>query len=39
MKIGVIDLRSLKDVSELSLVRCADFAEAAAVCLDYHEQN
>lgn len=39
MKIDVIDLRSLKDVSELSPVRCADLAEAAAVCLDYHHHK
>ena len=32
-KINVYDLRK---VSRLSPVKCADFSEAAAVCLDYH---
>ena len=31
-----IYVEGLKDTCQLSPVRCADFAEAAAVCLDHH---
>lgn len=34
MEIEKIDLYSLKDVSDLSRIKCEDFSEAAAVCLD-----
>lgn len=34
MEVTRIDIHSLGSVSHLSGVRCADFAEAAAVCLD-----
>lgn len=37
MKIENIDVYNLQNVSHLSAVRCADFSEAAAVCLDFHE--
>jgi len=36
MKIETIDVYSLRNISHLSAVRCADFSEAAAVCLDFH---
>lgn len=36
MQIGTIDVYNLRNVSRLSAVRCADFSEAAAVCLDFH---
>lgn len=36
MKLETIDLYKLKDLSQLSAVRCADLSEAAAVCLDFH---
>ncbi len=39
MPVEEIDVRSLYEVSKLSVVRCADFAEAAAVCLDYHKHQ
>jgi len=31
-----IDVYNLNNVSHLSAIRCADFSEAAAVCLDFH---
>lgn len=34
MKLEQIDVYSLTEVSNLSAIRCNDFAEAAAVCLD-----
>lgn len=34
MEIGQINVFSLKEASKLSAVRCADFSEAASVCLD-----
>lgn len=36
MSIETIDVFDLRHASRLSPVRCADFSEAAAVCLDYH---
>lgn len=36
MDIPTIDIDTLKVASFLSEVRCADFSEAAAVCLDFH---
>lgn len=36
MQIETIDIYSLHLVSRLSAVRCADFSEAAMVCLDIH---
>ena len=34
MEIDQINVYSLKEASKLSAVRCADFSEAASVCLD-----
>ena len=34
MEIGQINVFSLKEASKLSAIRCADFSEAASVCLD-----
>lgn len=39
METEVIDVYNLSDVSHLSVARCSDFSEAAAVCLDYHEHE
>lgn len=41
MKIETIDVYSLKQLSYLSPIKCDDFSEAAAVCLDHweHEQE
>lgn len=36
MQIETINVYSLQNVSQLSATRCADFSEAAAVCLDSH---
>ncbi len=36
MEIETIDVYNLRNVSRLSTVRCSDFSEAAAVCLDFH---
>ncbi len=36
MEIETIDVYDLRNLSRLSAVRCADFSEAAAVCLDFH---
>lgn len=36
MEIETIDVYDLRNVSHLSTVRCADFSEAAAVCLGFH---
>lgn len=37
METGQIDIYELSSLSFLTPVRCADFSEAAAVCLDYHK--
>lgn len=34
MQLETIDVYNLSAVSQLSVIRCADFSEAAAVCLD-----
>ena len=39
MQSEVISLDTLKDVSYLSAIKCADFAEAAAVCLDHQNHS
>jgi hypothetical protein len=39
MEIEQINVFSLKEASELSAVRCADFSEAASVCLDNQGHN
>ena len=39
MAIETIDVYTLHRKSNLSKIRCADFSEAAAVCLDYHTHN
>ena len=41
MNIQTIDVYALKNISYLSPIKCADFSEAAAVCLDNqnHKQN
>lgn len=36
MEIEAIDVYNLRNVSHLSTVKCSDFSEAAAVCLDFH---
>ena len=36
---GAIQVNTLKQISNLSEVRCADFSEAAAVCLDAVEHS
>ncbi len=38
-KIHTIYIHDLVRCSQLSWVRCADFSEAAAVCLDFHEHQ
>lgn len=35
MEIETINVYDLRDVSHLSAIKCADFSEAAAVCLDF----
>ena len=35
----IINVYGLKEASQLSAVRCADFSEAAAVCLDFHRHS
>jgi len=37
MPTKVIDIYELKHVSYLSAIKCEDFSEAAAVCLDFHQ--
>lgn len=39
MNIQTINVYQLAELSYLTPVRCADFSEAAAVCLDYHEHQ
>lgn len=36
MKIKTINVYNLQEASRLSAIRCSDFSEAAAVCLDSH---
>jgi hypothetical protein len=35
MQVEMIDIYTLPSISHLSAARCADFSEAAAVCLDF----
>ena len=39
MQIETIDVFALREACHLSPIRCADFSEAAAVCLDYHHHQ
>lgn len=39
MPIETVDIYCLRDASHLSPIKCEDFSEAAAVCLDYHNHN
>ncbi len=39
MQFENIDVHSLQNTSYLSIVKCADFSEAAAVCLSFHHHQ
>ena len=39
MEIEKIEVYNLKESSYLTSIRCAEFSEAAAVCLDYHNKS